>query len=149
MRTSTAQHLAALDALTARVFPDHSEYCRSALRDSGPGHHVVPLATSEDFWEDDGTRRLIVEDRYEAERDALAVLLDIRWGAPRILGLRDVLERGMSGEDVPEPWATLSCHVPDLYLWRAGERWIGLGVAQWDKELPFQLVAVVTTVDPP
>ncbi|MFE4590420.1 hypothetical protein [Streptomyces laurentii] len=147
MQTPTAQHLAALDALAARAFPDRDE--RSGFRDSGPGYHVAALATSEDFWEDDGTRRLIVEDQYEAERDGLATLLEVRWGAPRILSLWPVLERSMDGEDIPEPWSSLSCHVPHLRLWRAGERWIALGVSQWDKELPFQLVAVVTTVDPP
>lgn len=55
----------------------------------------------------------------------------------------------MAGESIPEPWSTLSSHTPDLRLWRVDGRWIGLGVSQWDKELPFQLLAVVTTIDPP
>ncbi|CAM5641644.1 hypothetical protein SALBM135S_06415 [Streptomyces alboniger] len=53
------------------------------------------------------------------------------------------------GEDIPEPWAQLSSSVPDLHLWRVDSRWIALGVAQWDKELPFQLLVVVTETDPP
>ncbi|WP_406056131.1 hypothetical protein OG462_08815 [Streptomyces sp. NBC_01077] len=134
---TTAGHLAAIDLLRARGF------------DGGPEFHLAELATSEDFWEDDGTRRVIVEDQYEAERDGLAVLLTARWGPARELDLGPVLERSMEGESIPEPWSTLSCHTPDLRLWRADGHWIGLGVSQWDKELPFQLLAVATTVDPP
>ncbi|MFI8965891.1 hypothetical protein ACIGO8_27695 [Streptomyces sp. NPDC053493] len=142
-----AQHLATIDELMDQAFPERPE--RSGHRDSGPGYHVVELATSEDFWEDDGTRSLAVEEQYEAERDGLSVLLDARWGPPQVFSLWSVFDRGMSGEDIPEPWGVLSNHTPDLHLWRAGDRWIGLGVSQWDKELPFQLLAIVTTVDPP
>ena len=134
---TTADHLAAIDLLRARGL------------DGGPDHHLVELATSEDFWEDDGTRRPIVEDQYEAERDGLGALLTARWGEPRELDLGPVLERSMEGESIPEPWSTLSCHTPNLRLWRADGLWIGLGVSQWDKELPFQLLAVLTTADPP
>lgn len=57
----------------------------------------------------------------------------------------------MAGEDVAEPWAGLSGHVPDVQLWRVpqAERWVALGVSQWDKELPFQLLGIVTDADPP
>ncbi|MFF8510396.1 hypothetical protein ACF064_20140 [Streptomyces sp. NPDC015492] len=134
---TTAGLLAAIDLLRAQG------------HDEGRDHHLAELATSEDFWEDDGTRREIVEDQYEAERDGLGVLLAARWGEPCTVDLFPVLERSMEGEPVPEPWATISCHTPNLRLWRADGQWIGLGVSQWDKELPFQLLAVVTTVDPP
>ncbi|MEV8585375.1 hypothetical protein [Streptomyces sp. NPDC051180] len=134
---TTAHHLATIDLLRARGF------------DGSPGFHVAELATSEDFWEDDGTRREAVEDQYEAERQGLAVLLAARWGPPLRFRLWSVLERSTEGEEMPEPWSTLSCHTPDLYLWRADGAWVGLGVSQWDRELPFQLLAVVTTVDPP
>lgn len=135
--TTTARHLASIDLLRARGF------------DGSPGFHLAELATSEEFWEDDGSRREAVEEQYEAERDGLAVLLTRRWGPPRRLVLGPVLERSMEGESIPEPWSTLSCHTPDLFLWTADGAWIGLGVSQWDKELPFQLLAVVTTVDLP
>ncbi|WP_128976179.1 hypothetical protein [Streptomyces roseicoloratus] len=143
----TAQHLAALDELLGRAFPERDE--RTGHRDSGPGHHVATLATSEDFWEDDGTRRSAVEEQYEAERDGLSTLLGARWGPPQVFSLWSVLDRSMSGEDIPEPWGVLSNHTPDVHLWRAEHRWVALGVSQWDDELPFQLLAVVTTVDPP
>lgn len=134
---TTADHLAAIDLLRATGFDD------------GLDHHLAELATSEDFWEDDGTRRPIVEDQYEAERDGLGALLTARWGEPREFDLGPVLERSMEGESIPEPWSTLSCHTPNLRLWRTDGVWIGLGVSQWDRELPFQLLAVLTPVDPP
>ncbi|MFJ7959051.1 hypothetical protein ACIQ62_22485 [Streptomyces sp. NPDC096319] len=144
---TTAGHLATIDLLRTRPFPARPE--RSGPVDSGPGFHVGELATSEDFWEDDGTRRFLVEEQYEAEREGLAALLTARWGPPREVSLWSVLERSMDGEEMPEPWSTLSCHTPDVWLWRAEGRWTGLGVSQWDKELPFQLLAVITDVDPP
>ncbi|MFJ9809643.1 hypothetical protein ACIRTB_15580 [Streptomyces sp. NPDC101158] len=143
----TRQHLAAIDDLVGRAFPERAE--SSGYRDSGPGHHVDALATSEEFWECDATHRLDVEEQYEADRDGLSTLLGARWGPPQVFSLWSVRDRSMSGERIPEPWNVLSCHVPDLHLWRARGRWIGLGVSQWDKELPFQLLVVVTTVDPP
>ncbi|MFF0433460.1 hypothetical protein ACFYU9_14685 [Streptomyces sp. NPDC004327] len=142
-----AQHLAVIDELVGRAFPARAE--RSGHLSSGPGYHLAALATSEEFWEDDGTRRPAVEEQYEAERDALSALLGARWGPPQVFSLWSVARRSMSGEHISEPWDDLSNHIPDLHLWRAGERWVALGVSQWDKELPFQLLAAVTTVDPP
>ncbi|MFG2334461.1 hypothetical protein ACGFMM_33340 [Streptomyces sp. NPDC048604] len=144
---TSAGHLATIDRLCLRPFPETP--ARSGPCDSGPGFHVVALARSEDFWEDDGTRRLEVEEQYEAERDALGELLASRWGAHQHVSLFSVLSRAMDGEDIPEPWHAVSNHTPDLYLWRAGDRWIGLGISQWDDELPFELLLLVTTVDPP
>ncbi|MFD3333491.1 hypothetical protein ACFWV1_12725 [Streptomyces sp. NPDC058700] len=144
---TTAQHLATIDLLRSRAFPAGPE--RSGPVGSGPGFHVGELATSEEFWEDDGTRRELVEEQFEAERDGLTALLSARWGPPDELSLWSVLERSMEGEEIPEPWSTLSCHTPRVTLWRAEGRWIGVGVSQWDKELPFQLLAVITDVDLP
>ncbi|MGI5484009.1 hypothetical protein [Streptomyces lavendofoliae] len=144
---TTARHLATIDQLRSRPYP--REPGETASGRSGAGYHLVELATSEDFWEDDGTRRESVEDQYEAERDALASLLTARWGAPQVFSLWSVSDRGLSGEEIPDPWDTLSRSVPDVHLWRADGHWIALGVSQWDKELPFQLVAAVTRVDPP
>ncbi|MFV0131025.1 hypothetical protein ACLGI4_25520 [Streptomyces sp. HMX112] len=144
---TTARHLATVDALRSRPFP--AQRGRSDVGDSGPGHHIAELATSEDFWEDDGTRRELTEDQFEAEREALAAVLSGRWGPPQVFSLWSLLERGLAGEPLPEPWGTLSGSVPDVHLWRVDGRWLALGVSQWDKELPFQLLAVVTETDPP
>ncbi|MFD4630992.1 hypothetical protein ACFVYR_08645 [Streptomyces sp. NPDC058284] len=148
---STAQHLAAIDLLRSREFP--AEHGRSRCGSEGPGYHIAELLTSEAFWEDDGTLREATEEQYEAERDGLSVLLADRWGPPQRFSLASLFERaldpGRTGEEIPEPWARLSSSVPDLHLWHADGRWIALGVAQWDRELPFQLLAVVTEIDPP
>ncbi|TGB12042.1 hypothetical protein [Streptomyces sp. MZ04] len=150
---STAQHLATIDLLCSREFP--AEYGRSDAGAGGPGYHIAELLTSEEFWDDDGTRREETEEQYEAERDGLSVLLADRWGAPAVFGLSSLFERTLSageegtGDEIPEPWCSLSSLVPDLHLWQADGRWVALGVSQWDKELPFQLIAVVTEIDPP
>ncbi|MFC9595457.1 hypothetical protein ACFTUC_37370 [Streptomyces sp. NPDC056944] len=144
---TTAQHLATIDLLRTRAFPARPE--PSGPVDSGPGFHIGILARSEDFWEDDGTRGPLVEEQYEAERDGLTALLTARWGPPQVLSLWYVLERSLDDEEMPEPWAALSCHTPDLRLWRVDGRWIGLGVSQHDKELPYELLAVITDIDPP
>ncbi|MGW0908971.1 hypothetical protein [Streptomyces sp. NPDC002853] len=179
---STAEHLAAIDLLRSREFP--AERGRSPSGVGGPGYHIAELLTSGDFWDDDGTEWEATSDQYDAERDALTVLLAERWGAPQIFSLASVFERAQGdayggeddwddwgedggggtgdsgtgdgeaegegeGEDIPEPWGSLSSSVPDLHLWRVDGRWIALGVSQWDKELPFQLLAVVTEIDPP
>jgi hypothetical protein len=109
------------------------------------------LETSDDFWEDDGTRREETEEQYECDRDGLGERLTARWGPPQAFSLYSVLDRMLRGEEPAEPWASLSGHVPDVQVWRSDEtgRWIALGVSQWDDELPFQLLAVVTDTDPP
>ncbi|MWA09587.1 hypothetical protein [Streptomyces sp. BA2] len=161
---STAEHLAAIDLLRSREFP--AEHGRSPCGVGGPGYHIAELLTSGDFWEDDGTQWEATSVQYDAERDGLTVLLTERWGAPQIFSLASAFERaqgdvyddgGEAGDDgeagaaeeIPEPWGSLSSSVPDLHLWRVDGRWIALGVSQWDKELPFQLLAVVTEIDPP
>ncbi|MEV0321650.1 hypothetical protein ACIBKX_34760 [Streptomyces sp. NPDC050658] len=155
---STAEHLATIDLLCSREFA--AEHSRSIAVSGGPGYHIAELLTSEEFWEDDGSRREAVEEQYEAERDGLSVLLTARWGAPDVFSLSGVFQRMLTdwdeetgeeipGEEIPEPWSSLSSAAPDLHLWRTAGRWVALGVAQWDKELPFQLLAVVTEIDPP
>ncbi|MBW5420471.1 hypothetical protein GKQ77_02660 [Streptomyces sp. BG9H] len=154
---STAQHLAVIDLLRSREFP--AEHGRSECGSEGPGYHIAELLTSDTFWEDDGTLWHLTEEQYEAERDGLTVLLTERWGPPQRFSLASLFERTMDAalgegdeeeaEEIPEPWAQLSASVPDLHLWHVDGRWIALGVAQWDKGLPFQLLALVTAIDPP
>ncbi|MEU7581201.1 hypothetical protein AB0B50_26775 [Streptomyces sp. NPDC041068] len=159
---STAQHLAAIDLLRSRDFP--AEHGRARCGSEGPGYHIAELLTSGTFWEDDGTRRDETEEQFEAERDGLTVLLADRWGPPQKFSLSSLFDRLMDAEGsedsednedseesdaIPEPWAQLCSAVPDLHLWHVDGRWIALGVAQWDKELPFQLLAVITEIDPP
>ncbi|MFF4836548.1 hypothetical protein [Streptomyces sp. NPDC001315] len=144
-----ARFLATIDLLCTRDFP--AEHGRTDDGMGGPGYLIAELQTSGDFWEDDGTEREETAAQYEFDRDGLTERLTECWAAPQMFSLASVLDRVMDDEDIPEPWASLSGHVPDLHLWRppGTERWLALGVSQWDKELPFQLLAVVTDVDPP
>ncbi|MFF7449464.1 MULTISPECIES: hypothetical protein [unclassified Streptomyces] len=143
-----ARCLATIDLLCARDFPEAPG--RTDFGTAGPGYHIAELATSGDFHEDDGTEREETEAQYEADRDGLAERLTERWGAADPVSLYSVFERSMLGEEIAEPWASLSGHLPDVHLWKAPDtgRWIALGVSQWDRELPFQLLAVVTDVAP-
>lgn len=142
-----ARHLDIIDLLRVRAFP--AERGRSGVVTSGPGYHLAELSTSEDFLDDGGSRRTEVAEQYEAECEALAVLLGERWGVADMFSLGGMLIRGMEGEEIPEPWYELSNSIPYLRIWRREGRWIAVGVAQWDTELAFRLVTVVTEVDPP
>ncbi|MFI1167319.1 hypothetical protein ACH4UM_27880 [Streptomyces sp. NPDC020801] len=144
-----AKALAVIDRLCSGTFP--AEPTRTDVGAAGPGYWMAELETSEEFWEDDGTRREETAEQYECDRDGLAERLSARWGPPQVFSLYSVFTRTMEGERLEEPWASLCGHVPDVQLWRSEEagRWIALGVSQWDKEWPFQLLAVVTDIDPP
>jgi hypothetical protein len=144
-----AHWLTTIDLLCTRDFP--AEPGRTDGGTGGPGYLIAELRTSGDFSDYDGARWEETADQYEADRDGLTERLTDRWGPPDRISLWSTLERSLDGEDIPEPWASLSAHVPDVHLWRAPgtARWVALGVSQWDKELPFQLLAVVTETDPP
>ncbi|MEU6368846.1 hypothetical protein ABZ876_24665 [Streptomyces sp. NPDC046931] len=144
-----ARYLSVIELLCAREFP--AAHGRTEHGESGPGYHVAALQTSDEFWEDDGTGREEARTQYEVDRDGLGERLTERWGPSVDFSLYSVLDRTMGGEDVEEPWAGLSGHVPDVRLWKSAEtgRWVALGVSQWDTELPFRLLAVVTETDPP
>ncbi|WP_046730035.1 hypothetical protein [Streptomyces humi] len=143
-----AKCLAVIDELCAADFP--RQYGRTAVGEGGPGYLTAELQTSGDFYEDGGSEREETEAQYEADRDALGERLRGKWGPAQKFSLYSTFERGVDGEDLDEPWASLSDHVPDVHLWRTDAgRWVALGVSQWDTELPFQLLAVVTVMDPP
>ena len=126
---SITQYLAVIDRLRSRLSGGARPVGRRA---AGPGFHIAELRTSDDFWEDDGTRREETLEQYEADRDALSQRCSAHAGAPRTCSACGAPSTGPTeGEDsTPSRWATLSCHVPDLHLWRADRRWIALGVSQ-------------------
>ena len=147
---STARHLARIDLLCAREFP--AEHGGSAAPGpGGPGYHLAELSASGGLEQGDGHfPRAAVEEQYEAERDGLTALLTLRWGEPWIFGLGGVLLRALEcGEEIPEPWASLSARVPDVHAWQTAGRWVALGVARLDPARPPRLLAVVTGIDPP
>lgn len=139
--TSTANHLATIDQLRLRDFP--ARRGTAGRVESGPGFHVADLRVSEDFWDADLTRVEEALEEFEAELSVLVQALTLRWGAPEVLDLTDHLERQAMGEPVPPPLDALCGYVPELHIWRVGGRWVGLGVGQGDRELPFQLLVAI------
>ncbi|MCT4353651.1 hypothetical protein M5362_10980 [Streptomyces sp. Je 1-79] len=119
-----AQHLAALELLRARAFPEE-------------GYHLAELAVEEP-----------TEEQAEAEREALALLLGSRWGPPRLVSLYSLLARAGGGEEIPAPWGLLCASVPDIQLWRVDARWVALAHARLGED-GHGLLACVTEVDPP
>lgn len=142
-----AKWLSVVDQLCVREFP--REHVRTDIGTDAPGYLIAELKTSGDFYEDGGSEREETEAQFEADRDGLGALLSERWGPVDEFSLNSVFERAMDGEDIDEPWRSLSNHVPDVHLWKCESgRWIALGISQWDAELPFQLLAIATEVDP-
>lgn len=133
--------LATVDVLRARDFP--AQRVRSGAVDSGPGFHVADLAVSEDFWDDAGSRRAVVGDDFGAACQALVEILARRWGEPHTVDLAPYLARLDEGGTVPPPLGMLCGYLPEVYGWQVDDRWIAVGVGQWDGELPFQLVVAV------
>ncbi|MHB9863254.1 hypothetical protein [Streptomyces sp. YIM S03343] len=143
-----AKQLATIDLLCGRHFP--AEPGRTETGRGGPGYLIAELTTSGDFREDGGSAREEAEAQFEAERDGLSERLAARWGPPHVISLYSAFERTTLSEGVDEPWASLSAHVRDVHVWHltGTDRWIALGISQWDRELPFQLLAVITETAP-
>ncbi|QKW05318.1 hypothetical protein HUT18_01960 [Streptomyces sp. NA04227] len=150
---SSAQHLSVLDPLCSRPFPAQRDGSPTAAQYGGPGYLIRILAEftgTEEHWDTSPYQDLL--DQCEAEREALAQLLGDRHGPAGEFPLQGVLLRTMEyGEEMDEPWASLSGHVEHLYLWRLESlnRWLGLGTSRMGEELPPRLLAVVTETDPP
>ncbi|HEY3479504.1 MAG TPA: hypothetical protein VGL02_11475 [Streptomyces sp.] len=133
--------LATVDHLRAREFP--ARRVRSGAVESGPGFHVADLEVSEDFWQDDGSRRPEVAEDFGAACQALVEILSRRWGDPRTLDLAPFQAVLDEGGTVPPPLEMLCGCLPEVYGWQVGERWIAVGVGQRDARLPFQLVVAM------
>ncbi|MGW1375530.1 hypothetical protein ACWD6P_14815 [Streptomyces sp. NPDC002446] len=135
------EQLTTIDALRLRAFP--AQRTRLGRVESGPGFHIAGLRVSEDFWDADLTEVAEAEEEFEAGLTALVRALSLRWGEPESLDLAAHLERTASGLPVPPPLDTLCGFVPRMHGWRVQGRWIGVGVGQGDRELPFQLLVAV------
>ncbi|KIF03605.1 hypothetical protein PL81_23295 [Streptomyces sp. RSD-27] len=144
---TTAEHLDTIDRLRAEAFP--AEPAGAEGRGAGPGHHLVPLSRTRDFWDDDGSGRDEAADQIAAEYGALTQALTGRWGEPQVFAVGSLLDRGFAGEEIPEPWDEVCNTTDHVHLWRVGERWLVVYVAQWDKEFPYLLMVGITVVDPP
>ncbi|WP_250288479.1 hypothetical protein [Streptomyces atroolivaceus] len=152
--TTTEARLALIDSSLARPFPVEEESEDSGVRSSGPGHHLLILRASRDFW-DDRSPELVepAEQEIETEFSAVATALSERWGEPETVDLWPYLERDEEGmEAAPEPLGQLCNLAGSMQVWRVpgSTRWLGLAVGQADPEFPIWLLAAVggTTVLP-
>ncbi|MEU3251061.1 hypothetical protein [Streptomyces sp. NPDC006997] len=138
-----ARCLEAIDRLCSRPFP--AEHGWSDVGRGGPGYWLAELAAgAADMGEH-------TADDVEAYREGIAQRLDARWGAAPPWGTVTLRVRGERGEEIPEPWATVSVLVDEVSLWQdtGTGRWIALGVTdRGDTEAP-RLLTVVTDTDPP
>ncbi|TJZ59266.1 hypothetical protein FCH28_04020 [Streptomyces piniterrae] len=139
------EYLTAIDRLRLRDFP--AQPGCAAMVESGPGFHIADLRVSGDFWDADLTEVAAALDEFEAELTALVQALSLRWGPPGILDLGAHLERSAMGIPVRPPLDSLCGYVPQMYGWRVAGRWVGVGVGQGDRELPFQLLVAVGEED--
>ncbi|MFF4248151.1 hypothetical protein ACFYY2_27310 [Streptomyces sp. NPDC001822] len=155
--TGTGPHLALIDDLLVLPYPEGEESEDSGVRSSGPGHHLLILRASRDFW-DDGSPELVepAEQEIEADFSVLATALSDRWGEPETVDLWPFLDEDPRGEDprgedghgtgpAPEPMGQLCNLAGSMQVWRVpgGTRWLGLAVGQADPEFPIWLLAAV------
>ncbi|MFE9722336.1 hypothetical protein ACFYQ5_01670 [Streptomyces sp. NPDC005794] len=145
--TTVEARLALIDSALSLPFPAGEEREDSGGRSSGPGHHLLILRASRDFW-DDRSPELgeAAEQEIEAEFSLLATALSERWGEPETVDLWPYLERDEEGADVaPEPLGQLCGLAGSMQVWRVpgGTRWLGLAVGQADPEFPIWLLAAV------
>ncbi|MFJ4313725.1 hypothetical protein ACIP46_00320 [Streptomyces lavendulae] len=158
-RTRSAEELFhTVEYLHTLPFPRQEE--RAGDRWGGPGHHLVVLVESQDFWEGRATELVEeAEQGVEADRAALAQLLTRRWGAPAAMDLNPFQDSGGTGTatgtstdadtglgfdaEEPEPFGFLSGVTSEVWVWRpdGSDRWVGLAVGQADPEWPLQLLA--------
>ncbi|MFD6530179.1 hypothetical protein [Streptomyces sp. NPDC060184] len=147
--TTTAERIALVDHVLGLPFPQGDEAEDSGVRSSGPGHHLLILRASEDFW--DGREEEAVEpaeEEIEAEFSAVATALTERWGEPGTIDLWPWL----AGDDepemasaAPEPLGQLCNLAGSMQVWHipGTTRWLGLTVGQADPEFPIWLLAAV------
>jgi hypothetical protein len=140
---TTARHLEIIDLLRARGFP--AERGPSDVGSEGPGFHIAELNGRFGDGADpdaDADREAEAEQRL-AEQEGLLRGLTQRWGEPDLFSLASTRLRVERDEEVPDPWRRLSEQMGWLHLWRIEDRWIAVGLSE------FQLLAVVTEIDPP
>ncbi|WP_405693608.1 hypothetical protein [Streptomyces sp. NBC_01185] len=142
---TTEDRLALIDDVLALPFPAGEESEDSGGRSSGPGHHLLILRASQDFW-DDRSPELVepAEQEIEAEFSVLATALSERWGEPETVELWPYLEREDT-DAAPEPMGQLSNLAGSMQVWRVpgSTRWLGLAVGQADPEFPIWLLGAV------
>ncbi|HZF87454.1 hypothetical protein [Streptomyces sp.] len=140
-----ARCLDTIDRLCLRPFP--AEHGWSDVGRAGPGYFMAELYTGEG---EETSCETTAED-VGAHKEAVAGRLHERWGTVPAWGTLTLRVRGVRGEEIPEPWASLSQLTDEAYVWRADGtgRWVAVAVADRDPADVLRLLAVVTDTDPP
>ncbi|MER6346451.1 hypothetical protein ACWC10_30800 [Streptomyces sp. NPDC001595] len=149
-----ARCLDTIDRLCLRPFP--AEHGWTDVGRAGPGYFMAELRargagdTGEGEEREAAARESTAED-VGAHREAVAERLHRRWGPVPPWGMLTLRERGLRGEEIPEPWASLSHLTDQVYVWQADRtgRWVALGLADRDPSDAIRLLAVITDTDPP
>lgn len=136
-----------IDRLCSRPFP--ARHGRSDVGRGGPGYHMAEMGE----WgvtDPDCAQGELTADDVEAFREGIAQRLDERWGAHPLWAMLTLRVRAERGEEIPEPWASVSVVADDLRIWEVSGtgRWVALGVTRADGTAPARLLAVVTEVAP-
>ncbi|NBM14960.1 hypothetical protein [Streptomyces sp. GC420] len=122
---STARHVAEIDKLRARPFPDG---------DGGPGFHLALLAESPSLLDADPAEVLRTLEEYAAEVQAVIEVLALRWGDPRVF------------YGIPGPLLARMGSVPALYGWQVDGRTVALGMTESAPDEPVRLYATMADV---
>ncbi|MFD5569260.1 hypothetical protein [Streptomyces cadmiisoli] len=140
-----ARCLDTIDQLCLRPFP--AEHGWSDAGREGPGFHMAQLAAGTS----DRAHGAAQAADLDACKEGIAQRLHARWGATHPWGMLTLRTRGERGEEIPEPWASLSVLADEVYVWRAAEsgRWVAVGVTDREETGAARLLAVVTDTDPP
>ncbi|GAA3800243.1 hypothetical protein ACFS5L_35295 [Streptomyces phyllanthi] len=144
------RYLATIDQLCSRPFP--AEHGWSDVGPAGPGYFVAELEMSHGLRTADAVERFRTAADFHDVKEGMSQRLNTRWGRQQppwgTVTLRVRIDRG---EEIPEPWATVSHAVDELDVWQADGtgRWIAVGVADRDQEDEIRLLAVVTETAQP
>lgn len=144
-----AEHLTAVDELLTLPFPE--EDYRDGDGFGGPGHRVLVLAETRDFWDDPPPEVVeAAEAEIEAQHDALASELSARWGPPEKVELWRYLSASIEEDfSPPEPIISLCQSAGSMLVWRppGTGRWLGLTIGQNDTEFPLELSAATSDLE--
>lgn len=144
-----AKCLTVIESLCAGELP--AQGGRPEPGTAGPGFRTVALATSHGTAMGDAEERERTAADFQAYREAIAERLHDRWGRQAPWGQPTLRLRVSRGEEIPEPWATLSLLTDELDVWESAGtgRWVAVGIADRDAADEIRLLATVTEIPPP
>lgn len=144
------RYLAAIDELCSRPFP--AEHGMSDVGIAGPGYLIAELATSHGLSTADAVERVRTAEDFHDVKEIISEHLNGRWGRQQVpwslLTIRVRIDRG---EEIPEPYLTVSHDVDELNVWEVDGtgRWFALGVADRQQDEEIRLLGTVTETPQP